>query len=138
MLIEKKINLWRCPNMFVAKYWETIFELMYVELCQTLKPDKDQFDIIGVQIAGNELHLNLLVRDMVNVHRYYHLQSAEIPVQFSDKRVIVMIDIVLKKLSQYNSKYTTISQQNFCTWCYLPDDLSGDTSTTIVICQERR
>ncbi|RHZ63135.1 hypothetical protein Glove_332g27 [Diversispora epigaea] len=55
---------------------------------QTLKPDKDQFSIVGVQIASNELHLNLLVRDMVNVHRYYHLRSAEISVQFSDERVV--------------------------------------------------
>ncbi|RHZ89327.1 hypothetical protein Glove_16g40 [Diversispora epigaea] len=102
--------------MFVAKYRETIFELMYVEcsrlICtaqkkidddiklwrecndglfwvrQTLKPDKDQFGIVGVQIAGNELHLNLLVRDIRNVHRYYHLRSVEIPVQFSNGRVV--------------------------------------------------
>ncbi|RHZ77326.1 hypothetical protein Glove_181g9 [Diversispora epigaea] len=54
----------------------------------TLKLDKDQFDIIGVQIAGNELHLNLLVQDMVNVHRYYYFQSAKISVQFLDEKVV--------------------------------------------------
>ncbi|CAG8719063.1 7712_t:CDS:1, partial [Ambispora leptoticha] len=49
---------------------------------------KDQFGIVGMQVAGNVLHLNLLIRDMVNVYRYYHLQSAEIPVQFSDEAVV--------------------------------------------------
>ncbi|RHZ83614.1 hypothetical protein Glove_89g46 [Diversispora epigaea] len=47
-----------------------------------------QFLNLCVQIAGNELHLNLLVRDIRNVHRYYHLRSVEIPVQFSDERVV--------------------------------------------------
>ncbi|CAG8710341.1 1447_t:CDS:2, partial [Ambispora leptoticha] len=47
---------------------------------KVLKPDKDQFGVVGVQVVGNMLHLNVLVRDRANVHRYYHLQSAEIPV----------------------------------------------------------
>lgn len=102
--------------MFVVTYLETIFELMYIEcsrlICtekkkiddeiklwrecndglywvrQTLKPDKDQFNIIGIQIEENMLHLNILVRDMVNVHRYYHLRSVKIPVQYSDEGVL--------------------------------------------------
>ena len=72
--------------MFVGKYWEKIFELMYIEcsrlICnspqkktddevklwretndgmywvlQSLKPDKDQFGIVSIQIAGNILPL---------------------------------------------------------------------------------
>ncbi|KAG9287403.1 hypothetical protein G9A89_023775 [Geosiphon pyriformis] len=102
--------------MLEVKYLETVFELMYVEcsrltctsqkktddeiklwretndglywIRQTLKPDKDQFGVVGIQVAGNVLYLNLLLRDMVNVHRYFHLQSAEIPVQFSEVAVV--------------------------------------------------
>ena len=48
---------------------------------KTLNPDKNQFGIVEIQIAGNILHLNVLIRDKAN-HKYYHIQSAEIPVQF--------------------------------------------------------
>ncbi|RHZ75345.1 hypothetical protein Glove_216g99 [Diversispora epigaea] len=42
--------------MFVAKYRETIFELIkyndgFFWVCQTLKLDKNQFDVVGIQIA---------------------------------------------------------------------------------------
>ncbi|RIB11218.1 hypothetical protein C2G38_2204039 [Gigaspora rosea] len=53
-----------------------------------LKPEKDQFGIIGIQIAGNMMHLNVLVRDKTNINRYYHIQSAEIPVQVSDPNIV--------------------------------------------------
>ena len=76
--------------MFVLKYL-VFFELLYVECSRlhctqqkkkddeiklwretndgtyyvrkVLKPDKDQFGVVGVQVAGNMLHLNVLVRD---------------------------------------------------------------------------
>ena len=140
--------LGRRPDiMFVAKYRETIFELMYIEcsrlICtsqkkidddvklwrecndglfwvrQTLKPDKDQFGIVGVQIAGDELHLNLLVRDMRNIHRYYHLQSAKIPVQVSDERVVykfvetllLLRNLIIINLSLLYNASVTISER---------------------------
>ena len=102
--------------MLIIKYLEITFELMYVEyshlFCssqkktddkiklwretndglywthKTLRPDKNEFGIVGIQVAGNMLHLNVLVRDKADIHRYYHLQSAEIPVQLSDESVV--------------------------------------------------
>jgi len=102
--------------MYVVKYLDVFFELMYVECSRlycsqqkkiddeiklwresndgmfwvrkVLKPEKDQFGIVGVQVAGNMLHLNVLIRDKANVHRYFHLQSAEIPVRLSDVSVV--------------------------------------------------
>ncbi|KAG9300974.1 hypothetical protein G9A89_005032 [Geosiphon pyriformis] len=133
--------------MLVVKYLETVFELMYVEcsrlICsrqkktddeiklwretndglywirQSLKPDKDQFDIVGIQVAGNVLYLNLLLRDMVNIHRYYHLQSAEIPVQFSDEAVVtkfietllLLRNIVITNLSLLYHAFVSSSQR---------------------------
>jgi hypothetical protein len=41
----------------------------------------DEFGIIGMQVAGQTIRLNVLIRDMENIHRYYHLYEAEIPVQ---------------------------------------------------------
>ncbi|CAG8657986.1 2710_t:CDS:2 [Gigaspora rosea] len=102
--------------MFTVKYLDVFFEIMYVEcsrlVCiqqkkvdddikllrecndgmyytrKTLNPDKDQFGIVGIQIAGDTLHLNVLIRDKVNVHRYYNIESAKIPVQESDENVV--------------------------------------------------
>ncbi len=55
---------------------------------KVLKPEKDQFGIVGVQVAENMLHLNVLIRDKANVHRYFHLQSAEIPVRLSNVSIV--------------------------------------------------
>ncbi|CAJ0870574.1 13171_t:CDS:2, partial [Entrophospora sp. SA101] len=44
---------------------------------ESVNVDKNHFGIVGV----HEMHLNVLVRDKVKVHQYYHLQSAVIPVQ---------------------------------------------------------
>lgn len=71
-------------------------------------PDKDKFGIIGIQVAGmfsfsyytfhritmshtkigRTLHLNVLIRDSGDIHRYYHLKSAEIPVQQAEEDVV--------------------------------------------------
>ena len=73
-----------------------------------------------MQVAGNVLHLNLLVRDMVNVHRYYHLQSVEIPVQFSNEAVVtkfietllLLRNIVITNLSLlYHASVSTSERQ---------------------------
>ncbi|CAG8587822.1 10390_t:CDS:2, partial [Diversispora eburnea] len=49
--------------------------------CKSCKPDKDEFSIIGVQVMRKKLHLSILIRDMSEVHRYYHLHESEIPIQ---------------------------------------------------------
>ncbi|RHZ56132.1 hypothetical protein Glove_406g12 [Diversispora epigaea] len=70
------------------KVWRECNDGMYYTR-KTVNPDKDQFGIIGVQIAGDTLHLNVLIRDKTNVYRYYHIQSAKIPVQFSDEGDVI-------------------------------------------------
>ncbi|CAG8612914.1 11548_t:CDS:2, partial [Diversispora eburnea] len=54
---------------------------------KALKSEKEQFGIIEVQVAENILHLNILVKDNTNIYRYYHIQSAEIPIQVSDTNI---------------------------------------------------
>lgn len=73
---DDEIKLWREVND--GLYW----------IRQSFNQGKEQFGIVGVQVVGNILYLNILVQDKVNVHRYYHLQSVEIPVQFSDEIVV--------------------------------------------------
>ena len=110
-------RLGRRPDiMFVMKHGEKNYELLYTE-CSRLtctaqkekydevklwreandgmywtrkscKPDKDEFGIIGVQVAGKKLRLSVLIRDMSEVHRYYHLHESEIPIQRSTPSAI--------------------------------------------------
>jgi hypothetical protein len=51
-------------------------------------PDKGEFGIIGMQVAGRIMRLNVLIRDMKNIHYYYHLYEAEISVQLSDSSLV--------------------------------------------------
>ncbi|RHZ65764.1 hypothetical protein Glove_311g20 [Diversispora epigaea] len=84
---------------FVIKYLDVFFELMY----------KDQFRIVEVQIAGDTLHLNILIRDKANVHRYYHIQLAKIPVQFLDENVLVT---EIAELRKENAELKQIIEEN--------------------------
>jgi len=43
--------------------------------------DKDEFKIIEMQVAEQIIRLNVLIRDMENIHHYYHLYEVKISVQ---------------------------------------------------------
>ena len=74
--IDNEIKLWREAND--GMYW----------VHKSSGPDKGEFGIIGMQVAGRIMRLNVLIRDMENIHRYYHLYEAEIPVQPSDSSLV--------------------------------------------------
>ncbi|CAG8593154.1 1141_t:CDS:1 [Diversispora eburnea] len=74
--MDDEIKLWRECND----------DMYYVR--KALKLEKEQFGIIGIQVVGNMLHLNVLVKDNTNIYRYYHIQSAEIPIQVSDANIV--------------------------------------------------
>ncbi|CAG8810861.1 29350_t:CDS:2, partial [Gigaspora margarita] len=48
------------------------------------KPDKNEFGILGIQISGKIMHLNVLIKDADEIHRLYRLCSVEIPLQPTD------------------------------------------------------
>ncbi|CAG8749845.1 2204_t:CDS:2, partial [Cetraspora pellucida] len=103
--------------MFMVKHLDAFFEIMYVEcsrlVCtpqkkvnddiklwsecndgmyytrKTLHPDKDQFGIVGIQIAEDTLYLNVLIRDKLNIDRYYKIELAKILVQKSDETIVI-------------------------------------------------
>ncbi|CAG8710926.1 1170_t:CDS:1, partial [Ambispora leptoticha] len=70
------VKLWRETND--GMYWTR----------KSCKPDKDEFGIIGVQVAGKKLRLSILIRDMSEVHRHYHLHESEIPIQQSAPSIV--------------------------------------------------
>ncbi|CAG8794676.1 20074_t:CDS:2, partial [Racocetra persica] len=91
----------RCLDvMFMVKHLDMLFEIMYVECSRLVcTPQKmidddvklwreyndEQFGIVEIQVAGDTLHLNVLIRDQTNVNRYYNIESAKIPVQKSEE-----------------------------------------------------
>ncbi|CAB5373346.1 unnamed protein product [Rhizophagus irregularis] len=71
-----KIKLWRKMNDGMA----------YVH--KGCRPDKDEFGILGIQVAGEMMHLSVLIKDIDDVQHLYHLQSIIIPVQPTDAEIL--------------------------------------------------
>ena len=71
-----------------VKIWRETNDGMYW-VYKGQKPEKDEFEVIGLQVAGSTLWLTVLIRDETNVDRYYHLHESSIPVQKSESAVIV-------------------------------------------------
>ncbi|RHZ43485.1 hypothetical protein Glove_1066g3 [Diversispora epigaea] len=73
---DDEVKLWRECND--GLYW----------VHKSCTPDRDQFGIVGVQIAGSTIRLNVLTRDLADIHRYYHIRDVEIPVQQSNSTIV--------------------------------------------------
>ena len=110
--------------MLMEKCGGKIFEIAYVEssriICTNSKKDDDsvklwretqdgisfvniacrplsnQFGIVGIQVAGEELHLNVLVKDANGIPRYFHLNQARIPFSKDTSwRVLPLVHLLL-------------------------------------------
>ncbi|RHZ72309.1 hypothetical protein Glove_243g122 [Diversispora epigaea] len=88
-------RLGRRPDiMFVMKRGEKNYELLYAECsrltCTTRKEKNDGVKLWREtnDVAGKKLRLSVLIRDMSEVHRYYHLHESEIPIQQSAPSVV--------------------------------------------------
>ena len=71
------IKLWRECNDGI--YWAH----------KSRRLEKGQFGIIGIQVAGCKLCLNVLIRDEIEVHRYYKLHETEIPIRYTNDSSIL-------------------------------------------------
>src|SRR6266511_653258 len=114
----------RNPNvMGLLKQDEKIIELIYTEssriICsKSKKADDDvklwrktldgasfisvlcrsaenQFGIIGIQVAGTTMYLNVFVKDLAGIPRYFHLDHAEIPLSPHQSRLKSLIHLLL-------------------------------------------
>ncbi|RHZ69207.1 hypothetical protein Glove_287g55 [Diversispora epigaea] len=43
------------------------------------RPICNQFGMVGIQVAGEKIYLNVLINDASGIPRYFHLEHAEIP-----------------------------------------------------------
>jgi hypothetical protein len=61
-----------------VKLWrETLDGVSFVGVA--CRPTNNQFGIVGIQVAGEDLYLNVLIKDASGISRYFHLDHAEIP-----------------------------------------------------------
>ena len=91
----------------IVKTWREMNDGMYWAH-KGCKPDKDDFDIIGIQITRIKMYLNILIRDMDEIHCFYNLHTIEISIQPTDgntmfKFVKTLLTIQVCKYNSYIS-----------------------------------
>ena len=64
------------------------------------KPNKDQFEVVGLQVAEQTMWLTTLIRDKFDIDRYYHLYEFEVTIQQSD--FLVVMNFIKTLLILYN------------------------------------
>ncbi|RIB06290.1 hypothetical protein C2G38_2253302 [Gigaspora rosea] len=70
-----------------VKFWRETNDGIYWTR-KGCKPDKGEFGIIEVQIAGKKIYKVFLIRDNSDVYRYCYLHESTIPIQQSDLSVV--------------------------------------------------
>jgi hypothetical protein len=77
-----------------VKLWrETLDGISFVNL--VCRPLSNQFGIVGVQVAGEDIYLNILVNDASGLSRYFHIDHAEIPLTKSSQKVKSLLRLLL-------------------------------------------
>ncbi|KAG9303182.1 hypothetical protein G9A89_004272 [Geosiphon pyriformis] len=50
--------------------------------------------LVLYDIIGTEIQLNVLIRDNLDIHRYYHLKKTQIPIQWSEQALSTLPEFV--------------------------------------------
>ncbi|RHZ49064.1 hypothetical protein Glove_534g3 [Diversispora epigaea] len=103
-----KVKMWKKPDIMALENCDgKLVEFLYVEssriVCTATKKTDDgiklwrelldgssyissvcrpicnQFGVVGIQVAGEKIYLNVLINDASGIPRYFHLEHAEIP-----------------------------------------------------------
>ena len=78
-----------------VKLWREMNDGLYY-VYSGCRPDKNEFGVIGVQIAGDMFHFNIIIKDMDDIHRLYHLYSVKIPIRpTGSEGVFQFIEVLL-------------------------------------------
>ena len=68
---------------------ETLDGISFVNL--VCRPLNNQFGIVGVQVAGEDIYLNVLVNDASGLSCYFHIDHAEIPLTLKSPRQVKLL-----------------------------------------------
>ncbi|RHZ81014.1 hypothetical protein Glove_129g6 [Diversispora epigaea] len=90
--INDGIKLWR----------ETLNRMNFIGA--SCRPAENQFGVIGLQIVGTDLRLNILVKDLSGITRYFHLDHSEIPLtsHTSHTKSLVRLLLTLRNIMIIN------------------------------------
>ncbi|RHZ84692.1 hypothetical protein Glove_78g101 [Diversispora epigaea] len=86
-----------------VKLWrETLDGVSFIDaLC---RPVGNQFGIVGIQIAGTTIRLNVLMKDLGGIPRYFHLDHAKIPLlpHASHTKALIRLLLTLRNIMIVN------------------------------------
>ncbi|CAG8851155.1 7255_t:CDS:1, partial [Racocetra persica] len=61
-----------------TKLWRELLDgISYIN--SACRPTSNQFGVVGIQVAGEKISLNVLINDASGIPRYFHVDHAEIP-----------------------------------------------------------
>ncbi|RHZ59978.1 hypothetical protein Glove_360g17 [Diversispora epigaea] len=76
--LTHKIPIGKKPDVMVmTKYGEALDGISFVGVA--CRSTNNQFGIVRIQVAGEDLFLNILVKDASGIPRYFHVDQVEIP-----------------------------------------------------------
>ncbi|RGB24213.1 hypothetical protein C1646_773404 [Rhizophagus diaphanus] len=73
-------------NDKIKLWWEMNDGMVYVH--KGCRPDKNEFGILGIQVAGEMMYLSVLIKDIDDIQHLYYLRSIIIPVQPTDAEIL--------------------------------------------------
>ncbi|CAJ0915945.1 5167_t:CDS:2 [Entrophospora sp. SA101] len=96
-ILETRDEIWSNPAFMTS--------MSRSEQSASCRSVSNQFGIAGIQIAGTDMRLNVLVKDLAGLPRYFHFDNSEIPL--SPPYVAYQISINFEK--HYDRKQKLIS-----------------------------
>ncbi|UZN99000.1 uncharacterized protein OCT59_000283 [Rhizophagus irregularis] len=73
------------------------------------RPAGNEFGVVGIQIAGLDMRLNVLVKDLGGIPRYFHLDHAEIPISphLTNTKSLIRVLLNLRNVMIVNKSLIT-------------------------------
>ncbi|UZO03971.1 uncharacterized protein OCT59_024370 [Rhizophagus irregularis] len=73
------------------------------------RPVGNEFGVVGIQIAGLDMRLNVLVKDLGGIPRYFHLDHAEIPISphLTNTKSLIRVLLNLRNVMIVNKSLIT-------------------------------
>ncbi|CAB5203919.1 unnamed protein product [Rhizophagus irregularis] len=73
------------------------------------RPAGNEFGVVGIQIAGLDMRLNVLVKDLGGIPQYFHLDHAEIPISphLTNTKSLIRVLLNLRNVMIVNKSLIT-------------------------------
>ncbi|CAG8853619.1 13648_t:CDS:2, partial [Gigaspora margarita] len=89
---DDEVKLWREMNDWMCYVY------------RSCRPVRNEFGILGIQVAADMMHLNILIKDDDDIHRLFHLRSVKIPVRpCNEDDVLQFVEALSERLKKRSS-----------------------------------